>query len=430
MDQSGDKPSPGSTRESSYMAWVERRGSKWRVRYWKSDGKAGTVPGSFDTAEAARTHADQLNTTPPRGPAQLTQEPPPPPVAVPTPDHLVLQPEPEEKPEITVAAWAETWWQTIDVGESTEAFYRSLLTCHILPRWGATPVDRIAAADVKIWFNTLRPHYAAATLTSIRKLMAMVLGDAVDDGLLTTNPVRPQRRGRGRLQPRPERPWADEHQVLTIAHRVLRLANRNQCLLIITAAYTGMRWGELAGLHRDNVDLTNSRLHITTDGALHEVNGHLSLGHPKTRSSVRTITLPPFLTQLLAIDLAASIRPFVFTTLRGKALRRSGFQRGLWAPAVRGGNHAQEHWAPMLPALTFHGLRHSHKTWLIEDGIPEVAQARRLGHAMQDKIDDVYSHVATSVEERLLAALEARWQRSLDHYRRNRNGGEWLSIAS
>ncbi len=341
-----------------------------------------------------------------------------------------MEPKPEPEPAVTVAAWAEIWWQTIDVGASTEAFYRSLLTCHILPRWGTTPLDEVTATEVKIWLNRLGSTYATATTTGIRKLMAMVMGDAVDDGHLTTNPVRPQRRGRGRLQPRPERPWADEHQVLTIAHRVLRLASRNQCLLIITAAYTGMRWGELAGLHRDNVDLTCGRLHITANGALHEVNGHFSLGHPKTLASVRSVAIPPFLTHLLTVDLAASTRPFVFTSLHGKPLRRSGFQRRLWAPAVGGGHYAQEHWAPVVTGMTFHGLRHSHKTWLIEDGIPQVAQARRLGHTMQNKNDDVYSHVAASIEDRLLTALEVRWQRSLDHYRRDRNGEELLSIAS
>ncbi|MER6145420.1 site-specific integrase [Streptomyces sparsogenes] len=332
---------------------------------------------------------------------------------------------------MTVAEWAEIWWQTLDVGDNTEAYYRSLLTRHILPRWGTTPVDQITPADVQIWLNQLRATYATATITGLRKLFAMVMTDAVDNQLLATNPVRPRRRGRGRIEPRCERPWADEHQVLTIAHRILRLASRNQCLLVITAAYTGMRWGELAALHRDNLDLTHGRIHITADaGALHEVNGRLTLGHPKTHASVRTITLPPFLTQLIATDLAASTRPFVFTTLRGKHLRRSGFQRRLWAPAAGGGHHCGETWTPIKQGLTFHGLRHSHKTWLIEDGVPEVAQARRLGHTMEDKNDDVYSHVAASIDARLLTGLETRWHRSIERYRQNRNDQGVPPIAS
>jgi integrase len=53
---------------------------------------------------------------------------------------------------------------------------------------------------------------------------------------------------------------------------------------------------------------------------------------------------------------------------------------------------------PVKPGLTFHGLRHGHKTWMIADGVPEVAQARRLGHILGDRIQDTYSHVAAEVE--------------------------------
>jgi integrase len=63
--------------------------------------------------------------------------------------------------------------------------------------------------------------------------------------------------------------------------------------------------------------------------------------------------------------------------------------------------------------LTFHGLRHSHKTWMIADGIPEVAQSRRLGHILADHIQETYSHVATEVEHRLLEALNDRWDKAV-----------------
>ena len=65
------------------------------------------------------------------------------------------------------------------------------------------------------------------------------------------------------------------------------------------------------------------------------------------------------------------------------------------------------------PGLTFHGLRHSHKTWLIADQLPEVAQARRLGHRIPDKIQHVYSHVAPELEARLLDDLQERWNTAL-----------------
>src|SRR5206468_169394 len=61
-------------------------------------------------------------------------------------------------------------------------------------------------------------------------------------------------------------------------------------LLVITAAWTGCRWGELAGLHRDNVDLRRGVIVIDPlVGALHESGSMRWLGPPKTRASARTI---------------------------------------------------------------------------------------------------------------------------------------------
>jgi hypothetical protein len=67
---------------------------------------------------------------------------------------------------------------------------------------------------------------------------------------------------------------------------------------------------------------------------------------------------------------------------------------------------------PVCPGLTFHGLRHSHKTWLIAGGAPEIAQARRLGHHLPNRVVESYSHVAPEVETRLLADLQRRWHKA------------------
>jgi integrase len=55
-------------------------------------------------------------------------------------------------------------------------------------------------------------------------------------------------------------------------------------LLTVTAAYTGLRWGELAGLQWKRTYLgTNPRIEVDPEyGALHEINGRMELGPPKT----------------------------------------------------------------------------------------------------------------------------------------------------
>jgi integrase len=91
----------------------------------------------------------------------------------------------------------------------------------------------------------------------------------------------------------------------------------------------------------------------------------------------------------------------VFCGARGGWQRRSNFNRRAWQPTINT--------EPVLvPGMHFHDLRHSHKTWLIEDGIPEIAQARRLGHRLGG-VRGIYSHVTETMVHAIQAALQRRW---------------------
>ena len=69
-------------------------------------------------------------------------------------------------------------------------------------------------------------------------------------------------------------------------------------------------------------------------------------------------------------------------------------------------------WLPIKPGLTVHGLRHGHKTWMAEDGIPEILTEQRLGHQVPG-IRGLYAHVSDRMRDDLKHALQARWEDSL-----------------
>ena len=60
--------------------------------------------------------------------------------------------------------------------------------------------------------------------------------------------------------------------------------------------------------------------------------------------------------------------------------------------------------------MNFHDLRHTHKVWLIEDGIPEIVQAKRLGHHLPG-VRGIYSHVSPPMIQNLTDTLQQRWTR-------------------
>lgn len=69
-------------------------------------------------------------------------------------------------------------------------------------------------------------------------------------------------------------------------------------------------------------------------------------------------------------------------------------------------------WLPVRDGLTPHGLRHSHKTWMAEDGIPEILAEQRLGHEVPG-MRGLYAHASLRMRDELTAALQTRWEESL-----------------
>ena len=243
---------------------------------------------------------------------------------------------------LSLADWSVTWFDALDVAPATLAQYRSLTRTHILPRWGATAINEISGIAVNAWAKKLRARYAAATVTTIVKILSMMLADAADERLIPANPIRPLRRGRRHHQPVTEAVWATPDQAVAVALNAARLTTPDVGLLMITAAWTGARWGELTGLHRANTHLTPTapaRSPSTPVGALHEVDGQLFLGPPKTAESARTIALPPFLAVLLRQHLDSHRHRHVFVTADGAFLRRSNFSRRAMRPAADGTTH-------------------------------------------------------------------------------------------
>jgi integrase len=287
-------------------------------------------------------------------------------------------------------------------GPAKTAAYRSHLRIHILPRFGRVPLTQINRHAIKVFVKDLKQQLADSSVTSVMALFSMLMREAVAERRIGHNPCHNIRVTTSRA---PERPHATPTQINAIVARIPRIDDQ---ILVITAAYTGMRWGELTGLARANTLLDDGLLRIDPDvGALHEVGGRLALGPPKTPDSARDIYLPPFLILMLRQLLDSHDHEQVFTGAHGGYLRRSNFNRRTWTPAV-GGNPDQGQ-PPIITGMHFHDLRHTHKTWLIEDDIPEIAQAKRLGHRLPG-IRGVYSHVTPAMQHRITDALQNRWQ--------------------
>ncbi|MDJ0952614.1 MAG: site-specific integrase, partial [Acidimicrobiia bacterium] len=223
----------------------------------------------------------------------------------------------------------------------------------------------------------LAGRYAPETVARTMRWVRLTLNQAVRDRRIAASPAD------GVRLPRPhptEMRLLDPTEVAALASS---LPDRYSSLAI-TAAYTGMRWGELAGLQMGDLDLLRRRLTIRR--TLVEATGQPpQLGPPKSKASERSIALPRVVVETLTHHLEAypAISDMVWTTEEGALLRRGSFGR-IWRKAVA---------ESVGPPCRIHDLRHTHAAWLIADGEHPKAIQTRLGHGSIAVTMDRYGHL-------------------------------------
>jgi integrase len=103
-------------------------------------------------------------------------------------------------------------------------------------------------------------------------------------------------------------------------------------IVILFLAYTGLRFGEMAALRVDRVDL--ERLQVEVAESVTAVNVVLPWGTPKGHTR-RRVAVPRFVADALAAHITGK-RPsdLVFTSPIGAVLRASNFRRDTWNGAI------------------------------------------------------------------------------------------------
>jgi integrase len=74
---------------------------------------------------------------------------------------------------------------------------------------------------------------------------------------------------------------------------------------------------------------------------------------------------------------------------------------------------AEACWTPIAAGLTPHGLRHTHKTIMREEGTPAPLMDERLGHE-DGSVQRRYDHITSSMRRRLMEALTEVWEHALE----------------
>jgi integrase len=206
------------------------------------------------------------------------------------------------------------------------------------------------------------------------------------------------------------------HEDVTRLGRALAVLSADYELMACFAAYTGLRWGEIAALTTAQVDQDTRT--VTVDRKVIEIGGQLYVEAPKGRKMRRTIY--PRRTPagyLLADKLAARITQaaaeqeagtnplgLIFCSPRGKHWRSSNFARRVLAPA-----YLSAGWRELGGSgdWTWHSLRHVFCTTALFTWTMDPADVSRLaGHASIRITLDMYIGATAGTLDRARTATQ------------------------
>jgi site-specific recombinase XerC len=141
----------------------------------------------------------------------------------------------------------------------TRDTYASQLA-HILPAYERACLSEITPHDVRRWHGQLsRSALNRNTVAKVYRLFRTIMATAYDDGLVRANPIAIRGAAAEYIAERPLLDWSDvEALAAAIEPRF--------SALVWTAAISGRRFGELAGLSRHDIDLDAGTIRIDRDG--------------------------------------------------------------------------------------------------------------------------------------------------------------------
>lgn len=296
---------------------------------------------------------------------------------------------------ITVKRLSDLWLAANPAKrETTLARDMAALDVDILPAIGSRQIQTIHPPDVQQLVNLWATKHAASTVARTFGTLRAVMNYAVDSEYIGRSPCRRVKLPRGSVR---------KAQVLS-GPQVAVLADAMDArysLMVWVGALTGLRWGEVAGLHVGSLDLLARTL--TVDQIVtRDRRGRSILGPPKSDAGKRTIALPEVLVEPLAAHLAsmrlsaADPVALLFPGAEGGLLSYTNFRTRVWKPATI---------STGLAGVGFHDLRRTNATMLISSGVDVRTAQGRLGHADPRTTLGLYAQFVSAADRDAAAAL-------------------------
>lgn len=308
-----------------------------------------------------------------------------------------------ENDNMTVSQWVDIWYESYNHSwkVSTVKQRKQVIDNHIKPLLGHYKLSKLDKPTyIREFVQKLLQVHKSSTVQNRHTVFNIAVNAAVENDIIPRNrlnniPFERQKRKDNFLTP---------VELNTFLNYSKIHLDPTRYTMVLTLAYTGVRHGELLGLKWKDIDIDNKTITIERT---RDENGERE---PKTNNSYRTIIIDDVLIQGLS-----KYRTWCISTKLkyGMQLDKKNdhifiseenepCSREILRTTFRNMYNLITDDKINIREITPHGMRHSHATILITNGIPAKTVSDRLGNSVE-MIYKTYTHSFQEMEEKAVS---------------------------
>jgi len=328
-----------------------------------------------------------------------------------------------EPARMSVSEFLDRWladYAKPKVSPKTYERYQEMIDGHIRPTLGSYLLPKLGPLHVQTFYSWAlakgrkdgKGGLSAQSVVHFHRLLHKAFAQALKWQLLARNPIQAVEPPRAERQ---EMRALDEDETASLLNL---LAESRLYMPTMLAVTTGLRRGEILGLHWSNVDLATGTIAVVQ--SLEQTKEGLRFKSPKTHRSRRSIALPAITVEALRSHRATQAEERLalgpIYDDRDLVCPRQG--GAPWAPDAFSTAFAARVRRSALGRFRFHDLRHSHATHLLRAGVHPKIVSERLGHSTVGITLDTYSHVLPGIQEEAAQRLNESLSRAMHNVTR------------
>lgn len=316
--------------------------------------------------------------------------------------------------KITLSGWIEQWLENyakIDKREVTWQCYEMNFNAHIKESVvGKKIINKVTTSDLQRFYkeklengrikkdpgNPESDGLSVGSVTKLHNIIRAALSQAVEEKLVQTNVAKAVKLPSERDNRKEITPLSEEKINLFLED----IKKDRYYTAYALELGTGMRKGELLGLKWEDINFEKGELSIKRS-LVRLITGEVKLGPPKTKKSKRVISVPASVLELLKYHKLSQDaekaefeevyidQDFIFASPLGEWYDPNAFYH----------NFCRKLKQIKMNHVSFHTLRHSVATVLLEKGVNLKIVADLFGHASVNVTGDIYSYVTPRAKQ-------------------------------